>query len=340
MNEFFKRGLTHKTSKRESLNELLKVFQEENAVLLAHYYTSPELKSLAEQSGGIVADSLEMAKFGSQVDANTIVIAGVRFMGETAKILTPHKRVLMASIEATCSLDLGCPIDGFSEFCDEYSDHKVVVYANTSAAVKARSDWVVTSSNAVDVVEYLNSLGEKILWAPDKNLGCYIQNITGAEMKLWNGSCVVHDEFKANAILELKHLYENACVIAHPESPYDVLQVSEFVGSTSKLIKYVEQSENNLFVVATDKGIFSTLQNYFPEKQFLLAPTAGEGATCRTCARCPWMALNEIERLKDVLKLGKNEIILSESIIKGAKGALENMLSFDKIKYELDLVIK
>ena len=196
---------------------------EKNAVLIAHYYTDPLIQALAEETGGVVSDSLEMARFGKTHSAQTLVVAGVKFMGETAKILTPEKRVLMPTLEATCSLDVGCPADEFSAFCDQHPDRTVVVYANTSAAVKARADWVVTSSIALEVVEYLDSMGEKILWAPDKYLGGYVQKQTGADMLLWDGSCIVHEEFKAKGINELKAVHPDAAVLVHPESPQAVI---------------------------------------------------------------------------------------------------------------------
>ena len=186
---------------REQIKQLLK---DKNAVIVAHYYTDPLIQALAEETGGVVADSLEMARFGSRHDAETLIVVGVKFMGETAKILPPNKTVLMPTLEATCSLDVGCPADEFNSFCDQHPDRTVVVYANTSAEVKARADWVVTSSIAVDVIEHLDSLGEKILWAPDKYLGSYVQKQTGADVLMWDGSCIVHEEFKAKGIADLK----------------------------------------------------------------------------------------------------------------------------------------
>src|SRR5690554_2871019 len=183
-----------------------------DAVLVAHYYTDPDIQRLAEETGGCVADSLEMARFGNQHPASTVVVAGVRFMGETAKILNPEKRVLMPTLEATCSLDVGCPADEFSEFCDQHPDRTVVVYANTSAAVKARADWVVTSSCAQAIVEHLDARGEKILWAPDKHLGHYVQKTTGADVLLWDGSCIVHEEFNFRGMEDRKALYPDAAV--------------------------------------------------------------------------------------------------------------------------------
>src|SRR5210317_1057185 len=189
---------------------------QENAVIVAHYYTAPAIQALAEETGGCVSDSLEMARFGHDHPAQTLIVAGVKFMGETAKILTPDKRVLMPTLEATCSLDLGCPADEFAAFCDQHPDRTVVVYANTSAAVKARSDWVVTSSIALDVVEHLHQKGEKILWAPDRHLGAYVQKATGADIIAWDGACIVHEEFKARGIDDLKKVHPDAVVLAHP----------------------------------------------------------------------------------------------------------------------------
>ena len=227
-----------------------------DAVLIAHYYTDPMIQELAEETGGIVSDSLEMARFGNSHSAETLVVAGVKFMGETAKILTPHKRVLMPTLEATCSLDIGCPADQFSAFCDQHPDRTVVVYANTSAAVKARADWVVTSSIALEVVDYLDSQGEKILWAPDKYLGNYVQKETGADMLLWDGSCIVHEEFKAKGIVDLKNIYPEAAVLVHPESPDSVVRLADVVGSTSQLIDAAMKLPNQKMIVATDQGIF------------------------------------------------------------------------------------
>ena len=278
---------------REQVKQLL---TEHNAVLIAHYYTSPVIQALAEETGGFIGDSLEMARFGARHSAQTLVVAGVRFMGETAKILSPEKRVLMPTLEATCSLDIGCDADEFSQFCDEHPDHTVVVYANTSAAVKARADWVVTSSIALQVVSYLHEQGKKILWAPDKHLGDYICRQTGAKMLLWDGACIVHEEFKAKGILDLKKIHPTAAVLVHPESPANVVDVADVTGSTSQLLKAAGELPNDTLIVATDRGIFYKMQQENPNKLFLEAPTAGQGATCRSCAHCPWMAMNKIGR--------------------------------------------
>jgi quinolinate synthase len=305
---------------------------EKEAVLVAHYYTSHDLQALAEETGGCVSDSLEMARFGNQHPAKTLVVAGVKFMGETAKILNPEKRVLMPTLEATCSLDLGCPVDEFTAFCDAHPDYTVVVYANTSAAVKARADWVVTSSIAVDVVEHLASLGQKIIWAPDKHLGNYVQKVTGAEMLLWDGACIVHEEFKARGILDLKKVYPDAAVLVHPESPEAVVDIADAVGSTSQLIKASQTLPNKQFIVATDRGIFYKMQQASPHKEFMEAPTAGSGATCRSCAHCPWMAMNELENLAQVLETGAQEVFVDSALIPKALIPLQRMLDFAKSK--------
>ena len=301
---------------------------EKNAVLIAHYYTDPLIQALAEETGGVVSDSLEMARFGKTHSAQTLVVAGVKFMGETAKILTPEKRVLMPTLEATCSLDVGCPADEFSAFCDQHPDRTVVVYANTSAAVKARADWVVTSSIALEVVEYLDSMGEKILWAPDKYLGGYVQKQTGADMLLWDGSCIVHEEFKAKGINELKAVHPDAAVLVHPESPQAVIDVADAVGSTSQLITAATKLPHSKMIVATDQGIFFKMQQAVPDKQLLVAPTGGSGATCRSCANCPWMGMNGLENLLAALEKGSNEVFVDAEIGAQAMTSLGRMLQF------------
>jgi len=307
--------------------------KEKNAVLVAHYYVDPDIQRLAEESGGCVADSLEMARFGNQHPASTVVVAGVRFMGETAKILNPEKTVLMPTLEATCSLDVGCPADEFSAFCDEHPDRTVVVYANTSAAVKARADWVVTSSCAQAIVESLDARGEKILWAPDKHLGHWVQKTTGADMLLWNGSCIVHEEFKHRGLEDLKAIYPDAAVLVHPESPDAVVELADVVGSTSQLINAVKTLPNERFIVATDNGIFYKMQQLAPNKTLIEAPTAGNGATCRSCAQCPWMAMNGLENLLAVLEAPKGqtsnqEVLVDEALREDALRPLQRMLDF------------
>jgi quinolinate synthase len=310
---------------KAKIKDLLKL---KNAVLVAHYYTDHVIQSLAEETGGCVSDSLEMARFGRDHSAETLVVAGVKFMGETSKILSPEKRILMPTLEATCSLDIGCPVEEFSAFCDQYPDHTVVVYANTSAAVKARADWVVTSSIALDIVEYLDRKGEKILWGPDKHLGGYIQTQTGADMVMWNGSCIVHEEFKGQGISELKRIYPDAAVLVHPESPQSMIEVADAVGSTTQLIQASQSLPNDTFIVATDNGIFYKMQQLSPDKTFIEAPTAGSGATCRSCAHCPWMAMNGLENIYESLLTGENEVHVDAGLSEAALKPLRRMLDF------------
>jgi quinolinate synthase len=310
---------------RRQIKELLR---EKNAVIVAHYYTDPLIQALAEETGGIVSDSLEMARFGNSHPADTLVVAGVKFMGETAKILTPDKQVLMPTLEATCSLDIGCPADDFSAFCDQHPDRTVVVYANTSAEVKARADWVVTSSIAVDVVEHLDACGEKILWAPDKYLGSYVQKQTGADMVLWDGSCIVHEEFKAQGIAQIKQVHRDAAVLVHPESPQSVIELADVVGSTSQLIAAARQLPHWQIVVATDQGIFYKMQQAVPDKQLIIAPTGGNGATCRSCANCPWMGMNGLNNLLSCLENETNRVEVDPAIAARALKSLQRMMNF------------
>ena len=305
-----------------------RLLEAKNAVIVAHYYTDPAIQALAEETGGIVSDSLEMARFGKRHPASTLVVAGVRFMGETAKILTPEKTVLMPTLEATCSLDIGCPAEAFSAFCDQHPDRTVVVYANTSAAVKARADWVVTSSIALDVVDHLDGEGHRILWAPDKHLGHYVQQQTGADMLLWDGSCVVHEEFKLRGLLDLKQVYPDAAILVHPESPAAVIAIADAVGSTSQLIAAARNLPNRRCIVATDQGIFYKMQQAAPDKELIIAPTAGQGATCRSCGHCPWMAMNHLRNLADSLERGDNEILVDVELGRRAMVPLQRMLDF------------
>ena len=314
-----------KAEYRDQIKDLLKA---QNAVLVAHYYTDPEIQSLAEETGGCVSDSLEMARFGKAHPARTLIVAGVKFMGETAKILSPEKTVLMPTLEATCSLDLGCPVDAFSAFCDQHPDREVVVYANTSAAVKARADWVVTSSIALELVEHLHKQGKKILWAPDKHLGAYVQRETGADVLLWDSACIVHDEFKAKGVQDLKKVYPDAAVLVHPESPESVVKLADAVGSTSQLISAAKDMSNDTFIVATDRGIFYKMKQMAPDKRFLEAPTGGNGATCRSCAHCPWMAMNALDSLALELKEHNNQIHVDAELIEKAMQPLDRMLGF------------
>lgn len=316
-----------RTFYRERIKSLL---VEKNAVIVAHYYTDPEIQALAEATGGCVADSLEMARFGARHPASTLLVAGVRFMGETAKILSPEKTVLMPTLAAECSLDLGCPEEEFIRFCDQHPDRTVVVYANTSAAVKARADWVVTSSIAVELIDHLDSLGEKIIWAPDRHLGRYVQQKTGADILCWQGACIVHDEFKTQSLIKMKKLHPEAAILVHPESPQAVVDLADAVGSTSQLIKAAQTLPNPSMIVATDKGIFYKMQQACPDKSLYIAPTAGEGATCRTCAHCPWMAMNGLQSIAQALESHgeQHQINVSETLREKAMQPLNKMLDF------------
>jgi len=314
-----------KAELKERIKRLLK---EKQAALVAHYYVDADLQDLAEETGGCVSDSLEMARFGRDHPAKTLVVAGVKFMGETAKILSPEKRILMPDLDATCSLDLGCPADEFAAFCDAHPDRTVVVYANTSAAVKARAEWMVTSSIGLEIVEHLHAQGKKILWAPDKHLGSYIQKKTGADMLLWQGSCLVHDEFKGVELELLKREHPHAMVLVHPESPESVVALADAVGSTTQLITAAQNSSAREFIVATDNGILHKMRAAAPGKIFIDAPTAGNSATCKSCAHCPWMAMNGLQNLADVLESGRNEIYVDAEIGRKAVVSIDRMLKF------------
>jgi quinolinate synthase len=314
---------------KEKIKSLLK---QEDAVLVAHYYTDAELQALADETGGCVADSLEMARFGARHSASTLVVAGVRFMGETAKILNPEKRVLMPTLDATCSLDESCPVEQFAAFCDQHPDRTVVVYANTSAAVKARADWVVTSSIAVDVVDYLAAQDQKLIWAPDRHLGRYVQRKTNADMLIWQGACIIHDAFKSNALIELKQQYPEAGVLVHPESPEAVIDLADAVGSTTQLIKAAQSLPQQMFIVATDNGIFYKMKQAAPGKTFIEAPSGGIGATCQSCAHCPWMAMNGLANLAATLEQGTNEVLVDRALGERALVSVERMVNFAKMR--------
>ena len=317
------------SAEREHMKTRIKQFlKRENAVLVAHYYTHEDLQEIAEDTGGKIADSLEMARFGHAHPATTLIVAGVKFMGETAKILSPEKRVLMPTLEATCSLDLSCPAEQFNHFCDAHPEHVSVVYANTSAAVKARADWVVTSSIAVKLISHLSDQNQPILWAPDRHLGRYLERVTGADMLLWQGDCVVHNEFRAKDLRAFKEQHPEAAVLVHPESPESVIELADVVGSTSQLIEACQRLPNASFIVATDNRIFYKMKQMAPTKIFYEAPTAGEGATCRSCAHCPWMAMNDLHSLMHTLQTGGNEIHVDEDIRIAANRSTKRMLDF------------
>ena len=313
---------------QELTAKIKRLLKEQNAVVVAHYYTDADIQILADETGGYVSDSLDMARFGHESDAETLVVCGVRFMGETAKILNPEKRVLMPDLAANCSLDIGCPEDEFSAFCDTHPDHEVVVYANTSAVVKARADWMVTSGSAVDAVRHLAEQGRKIIWAPDQYLGQYVKEQTGADMLIWQGACVVHEEFKGKELEALRREHPHAKVLVHPESPVSVVNQADMVGSTTAIINAVKTMNADTFIVATDKGIFHKMKLAAPLKKFIEAPTAGKSATCISCAHCPWMAMNSLAKLADTLETGGNKIHVNKDVIVRARGAIQRLLDF------------
>ena len=313
---------------RQTAQRIKALLKQRNAVMVAHYYVDGALQDLARETGGCVGDSLEMARFGAEHPATTLLVAGVRFMGETAKILSPEKTVLMPDGDATCSLDLGCPADEFSQFCDAHPDRTVVVYANTSAAVKARADWVVTSSVGQDIVAALHARGEKILWAPDRHLGSHIQQQTGADMLLWQGSCVVHDEFKADELQALADAHPEAAILVHPESPAAVTALADVVGSTTQLIAAVGRLPTHTFIVATDQGILHDMRLRYPAKRFLAAPTAGTGGSCKSCAFCPWMAMNSLQGVEQALLQRHGVIELDAALGLAARKPIQRMLQF------------
>ena len=317
-------------TKEEKVNLIKKLLKEKDAKIIAHYYTHADVQEVAELTGGNVSDSLEMAKFGANQSSKMLIVAGVRFMGETAKILNPEKKVLMPTLKAECSLDLNCPANDLLEFRKKYPDRQLVVYANTSADVKAMADWVVTSSIAVKLIEHLNKQKIKIIWAPDKHLGGYLNDKTNANMKLWNASCIVHEEFKASSLLKLMKENKDAAVLVHPESPKEVIKLADIVGSTSQLISACKNLPNKKMIVATDNRIFYKMQKAAPTKILIEAPTGGRGATCISCAHCPWMAMNNLDNLIETLVEEKNEIIINEDVRKKAFISTNKMIEFAK----------
>ena len=273
-------------AERDELKSRIKqLLKEQNAVMVAHYYTDPDLQLIADATVGYVSDSL----------------------------------------------DIGCPIDAFSEFCDQHPDRTVVVYANTSAEVKARSDWVVTSGSALDIINHLQAKGEKFIWAPDKYLGDYIQKQTGADMLLWQGACIVHEEFKGIELAELKKQHPDDKVLVHPESPASVIELADVVSSTTGIIKAAVELDAKEFIVATDKGIFHKMQEAAPDKIFIEAPTSGKGATCISCGHCPWMAMNSLRKVVECLETGSGEIHIDPELGKRARVPIQRLLDFAKV---------
>jgi quinolinate synthase len=299
------------------INKIQEIKRKKNAVILAHYYTLPEVQDIADCLG----DSLALAQYAQQTNANIIVFAGVYFMAETAKILNPSKKVYIPDLESACSLADSCPANKFILFKQQYPDYKVVSYINCSAAVKILSDIVCTSSNAVKIVNSFPK-DEKIIFTPDKNLGAYISHISGRDMILWDGNCHVHNALKAENIMNLKIKYKDALLIAHPECQQVILQFADFIGSTTQLLNFTKISNKKQFIVATETGILHQMQKQSPNKEFFIVSKDNFCA----CNDCEYMKLNTLEKIYDCLTYDKNEILLDEKIIEKAKKPILKML--------------
>lgn len=299
--------------------KIIALKQAKNAVLLAHYYQLPEIQELAD----FVGDSLELSRKAATTDAAIIVFAGVYFMAETAKILNPTKKVLVPDVHAGCSLADGCRPDQFREFLNLYPNHKVVTYINCSAEIKTLSDYVCTSSNAVKVINAIPK-EEKIVFAPDKNLGNYLIKETGRDMVLWNGSCVVHEAFSLEKLIELYKKHPDAVIIAHPESETHILKTAQYIGSTSGMIAYIKSSPDTKFIIATENGILHKMQQEVPNKILIPAPSK-EDNTC-ACSECAFMKMNTLEKLYNCLANETSEVLLDEEIRSKAQEPIERML--------------
>lgn len=293
-----------------------------NAIILAHYYCRPEVQEVAD----FVGDSLALARQAASTDADIILFAGVHFMAETAKILNPDKKVLIPDLTASCSLADSCPEAEFAEFLQQHPGHTVLSYINCSAGVKALSDIIVTSGNALQIVNALPK-DEKIVFAPDWNLGSYINRMTGREMVLWEGACHVHDQIQAQDVEQLRRFHPSAKVIAHPECPEHVLQLADFVGSTAAMLKHVAQSDQQEFVVVTEKGILYELRRQNPNKKFYsLSDANGQGGGDCECANCKYMKYNTLENILSALETEQPELLMEEKLMDRARKPIERML--------------
>lgn len=306
----------------ELISEIKRLRQEKNAVIMAHYYQTGDLQDIAD----MVGDSLALAQYAAKTEADIIVLCGVHFMGETAKILSPQKKVLVPDIEAGCSLADSCPADEFERFVKAHPDHTVVSYVNTTAAVKANTDIVVTSTNAKKIIDSL-PLDAKIIFAPDRNLGNYINSVTGRNMLLWDGACHVHEQFSVESLVELKKAHPKAKVLAHPECKNVVLMLADFVGSTQALLNYATNSQDTEFLVATESGIIHQMQKQNPNKVFIPVPPVD--STCG-CNDCKYMRLNSLEKLYLCLKTEQPEILVDEALRAKAVKPIERMLELSK----------
>jgi quinolinate synthase len=301
--------------------EIKKLLNEKNGILLAHYYQVPEIQDIAD----FVGDSLGLSQKAAESDADIIVFAGVHFMAETAKILSPESKVLLPDLEAGCSLADSCPPNDFARFKAKYPDHTVISYINCSAAIKTMSDVICTSSNAVAIVESFPK-DQKIIFAPDKNLGGYVNKVTGRDMVLWDGTCEVHDILQTEAIIKLKIQHPDAKLIAHPECKAQVLELADFIGSTTSLLKYSIQDDANKYIVATETGILHQMKLSSPQKEFIIVPS---DETC-SCNDCPYMKLNTMQKLYLCLKNERPEIVLDEETILKAQKPIDRMLDISR----------
>ena len=306
----------------ELISEIERLRREKNAVIMAHYYQTGDIQDIAD----MVGDSLALAQYAAKTEADIIVLCGVHFMGETAKILSPQKKVLVPDIEAGCSLADSCPADEFERFVKAHPDHTVVSYVNTTAAVKAHTDIVVTSTNAKKIIDSL-PLDAKIIFAPDRNLGNYINSVTGRNMLLWDGACHVHEQFSVESLVELKKAHPKAKVLAHPECKNVVLMLADFVGSTQALLNYATSSQDIEFLVATESGIIHQMQKQNPNKVFIPVPPVD--STCG-CNDCKYMRLNSLEKLYLCLKTEQPEILVDEALRVKAVKPIERMLELSK----------
>ncbi|MCP4551175.1 MAG: quinolinate synthase NadA [Bacteroidetes bacterium] len=305
----------------DNVREIKKLREEKDAVILAHYYQIPEIQDIADYVG----DSLGLAQKAENTNAKLIIFAGVHFMAETAKIINPNIKVLLPDLEAGCSLAESCPPEKFKKFKEQYPDHLVISYINCTAAIKTMSDIICTSGNAVKIVESLPK-NQKIIFAPDKNLGGYINNITGRKMVLWDGFCEVHDILSTEAIIKLKIKNPDAKLVAHPECKGQVLELADFIGSTNSMLNFTKTDKSEKYIIATESGILHQMQKNSPKKEFIIVPT---DETC-SCNDCPYMKLNTLEKLYLCLKNEEPEIKLSNEIIKQAKLPIFKMLNISK----------
>lgn len=325
-----------KELKQEELLEDAKLFEkaktlikEKKAFFLAHYYCSPIIQKLCEEVGGFIGDSLEMARKGRDCKEDLVIVAGVRFMGQTAKILSPAKIVLMPDLKAECSLDLCCSVEDLQKQKALHPNAAVVAYANTSAEVKALADWIVTSSTAVSLGKYLAAQGQEVLWVPDRHLGSYIANLSNASVYSWPGKCIVHASFAVEEIKKAKAKHPKALLLVHPEAPADVVALADYVGSTSQILSFAKSSEASEFIIATEQNIFYKLQQACPDKTFIKAPILSNESYDRKTPSCPWMELNTIAKIVEALENPQgHEIFVEQNLRDAAMKPLERMLAF------------